>query len=378
MAADILKTGANITKQANTIVVNANNGDIDFSSAKSIVQSSDATINHGSYRQPEGPETQELLVTEVQGPEKVEIGRTYEFSATKFSRKPAGGELQSVKWAFKIDDGELQELERPGVVTGAIVRKEIRMHNSLVDNEKITVYAYLQGPSDGASVESEIQVIIVTTNAGKYLFSLRASEDYPAEKITAKDLYDKGIQWFCPHADNYLELLHIDPDLTTFDELKHFTWENIVAFAEVDRWSISFRSGGSGDWKAAATGGDGYVLISVGGYPYWADGIGQIPFAVDTYRENLEDGLPHEAATRSTLSTGQQFGDGSLFGGSSDFSNSYDNHIILRACLWGGSRYRVSTVERMLLPDSHTVHTTSHSPSELGRPLSRGQVDRYF
>ena len=50
MGGEIVKTGANITKQANTIVVNATNGDIDLSSAKSIVQSSDSKINHGSIK----------------------------------------------------------------------------------------------------------------------------------------------------------------------------------------------------------------------------------------------------------------------------------------------------------------------------------------
>lgn len=377
MGGEIIKSGGSIFKQADTIVVNATNGDVDLTSAKSIVQSSDTTINHGSYRQPDEPETTELLVKEVTGPEKVDVGKTYTYIAKTFSRKPIGAELQSVKWAYKIDDGPLQFFDNPGVVIGSVVKKNIEIHGSLADNEKLTVYAYLQGPSDDASIESEIQVIIVTTNAGKYLFSLQPSEDHPAEKLTAKELYDKGIQWFCPHADDYLRLIHTDPDIATFDELKHFTWQNIVTFAEVDRWSISFRSGGSGDWKAVATGGDGYLLISVGGSPYWADAIGQIPFSVDTYRENLEDGKSHEEATRSTLNTGQRFGDGSLMAGGSDFSNSYDNHIILRTCLWGQSRYRVTRTEGIIYGHNYSVATTGHSPSALGRSLTQAQVDLY-
>lgn len=375
MGGEIIKTGANITKQADTIVVNATNGDVTLSSAKSIVQSSDSTINHGSYRQPDGPETQELLVKEVTGPDKLEVGKTYTFVAKKFSRKPIGAELQAVKWAYKVDDGPLQYFANPGIVIGSIVKKNILISGDLFDNEKLTVYAYLQSPI--VNVETEIQVIIVTTNAGKYLFSLQPSEAHPAEKITAKELYDKGIQWFCPNADDYLKLIHMDPDIATFSELKHFTWQNIVTFAEVDRWSISFRSGGSGDWKGVATGGDGYLLISVGGFPYWADAIGQVPFSVDTYRENLEDGKSHEEATRSTLSTGQKFGDGSLMAGGSDFSNSYDNHIILRTCLWGQSRYRVTKAEGLIYGHNYSVTTTGHSPSGLGRSLTQGQVDLY-
>ncbi|NVK64401.1 MAG: hypothetical protein HWE22_07420 [Flavobacteriales bacterium] len=380
MGGEILKTGANITKQAGTVVVNATNGDIDLSSAKSIVQSSDAKINHGSYKQPEGPETQELLVAQVEGPEKVQAGKTYTYVAKSFSRKPIGGELQAVKWSYQIDDGEIQDFDNPGRIIGGIVKKVIRMPESLSDNEKIRIYAYLQGPSQDASYESEIGLVLieVTTKADKYLFSLYPTDEHPAEKLTAKELYDKGIQWFCPHADNYLRLAETDPNLATFSELKHFTWEAIVAFAEVDRWSISFRTGGSGDWKAVATGGDGYLLITVGGYPYWADGIGQIPFSVDTYRENLEDGMSHEEATRSTLSTGQRFGDGSVIGGESDASNSYDNHIILRTCLWGESRYSVTHIQRRFLPDTYSVQTTGHSASSLGNPLSKSQVDTYL
>lgn len=378
MGGEIVKTGANITKQANTIVVNATNGDIDLSSAKSIVQSSDSKINHGSYRQPEGVETKELLVTKVEGSDKVFVGRTHTFEAVKFSRKPIGGELEKVKWAFKIDDGEIKEFKKPGRVIGTIVRKEILMDDSLYDNEKLTVFAYLQGPSEDASTESEIQVIVVTTSGGKYLFTLEPTEEHPADKLTAKELYDKGVQWFCPEADNYLKLLHMDPDIATFSELKHFTWQSVVTFSEVDRMSLSFAPGLAGDWKQAPTGGDGYLLVTVGGYPYWTDGIGQIPFTVDTYRGNLADGKSHEEAIKSTLTTGQVWADGYGPFGTADYSKSFDNLIILRTCLWARSRYSVRKVTRRFLPDTIEVQTTSHSPDKLGIPLTKQQVDPYF
>lgn len=157
MGGEILKTGANISKQARTIVVNATNGDIDLSSAKSIVQSSDAKISHGSYRQPEGPVTRELLVTAMEGPDKVEVGKTYTYTARSFSRTPVGGELQAVRWAYKVDDGSLQYFANPGIVIGSIVRKNIIIPGVLFDDEKLTVYAYLQSPS--VSAESEIDAI---------------------------------------------------------------------------------------------------------------------------------------------------------------------------------------------------------------------------
>ncbi|MFK7784611.1 MAG: DUF3289 family protein [Crocinitomicaceae bacterium] len=194
MPGEILKTGANITKSANTILVNATNGDIDLSSAKNIVQSSDSTINHGSYKQPDGPETQELLVTEVTGPDKVEVGQVYTFEAVKFSRKPVGGELQRVKWAYKIDDGEIKDFSRPGDVIGTIVRKIIRIPGTLFDNEKITVYAYLQSPS--VNVESEIDAIDLPFIMDKY----RAPGERAAG-VLANDMgYGDGVNMTTGHA----------------------------------------------------------------------------------------------------------------------------------------------------------------------------------
>lgn len=194
MGGEIVKTGANITKQANTIVVNATNGDIDLSSAKSIVQSSDSKINHGSYRQPEGVETEELLVTKVEGPDKVEIGRTYTYTASSFSRTPVGGELQAVKWAYKVDDGPIQYFANPGVVIGSIVRKNITIAGSLFDDEKLTVYAYLQSPS--VNVESEIDAIELPFYMDRYR---AAGEKAPG--VMAEDMgYGDGVNMNTGHA----------------------------------------------------------------------------------------------------------------------------------------------------------------------------------
>ncbi len=194
MGGEIIKTGANITKQANTIVVNATNGDVTLSSAKSIVQSSDSTISHGSYRQPDGPETKELLVKEVIGPDKVEIGKTYTFVAKKFSRKPIGAELQSVKWAFKVDNGPLQYFANPGIVIGSIVKKNITISGALFDDKKLTVYAYLQSPV--VKIESEIDAIDLPFVMDRY----RAPGERAAG-ILANDMgYGDGVDMTTGHA----------------------------------------------------------------------------------------------------------------------------------------------------------------------------------
>lgn len=46
---------------------------------------------------------------------------------------------------------------------------------------------------------------------------------------------------------------------------------------------LSYRTGGSGDWKAESNPGNGYLMVEVEGVPYWADAIGQIPFTLNEY-----------------------------------------------------------------------------------------------
>lgn len=166
MSGTILKTGSVVQKTATKIVFNATNGDIDFSSAKSIVQSSDSNITHGSYKQPEGKKEEVLLVKKVEGPTEVEAGKTYLFKATQFSRKAIGGELKAVKWAFQVDDGPITDFQKPGVVIGNIVTKNITMYPSLFDNKTMRIYAYLQSPSVYA--ESKIETIELPVIIDRY------------------------------------------------------------------------------------------------------------------------------------------------------------------------------------------------------------------
>ncbi|MDQ7917831.1 RHS repeat-associated core domain-containing protein [Mesonia sp. MT50] len=65
--------------------------------------------------------------------------------------------------------------------------------------------------------------IIVTTSGGKELFRL---DDGKTEitRMTAKQVYAKGIQWFESTADNYMPLLSKSEGLSSFSELKHFSW----------------------------------------------------------------------------------------------------------------------------------------------------------
>lgn len=154
------------------------------------------------------------------------------------------------------------------------------------------------------------------------------------------------------------------------DELKHFTWDDVVRFGEVDRLMIAYRNNGAGDWKAAGKPGDGYLMVTLNGYPYWTDAIGQVPFTLNQYRNSLKFFGSHELAAKETLRIGMIFGDGSIFSGlfgKSDSSNSYDNEMIKSAINWASNRYTIIGTNKW--NQNSIISTTNHSPSILSKPL---------
>ena len=202
----------------------------------------------------------------------------------------------------------------------------------------------------------------VTTKSGEFLFSL---DDGKKEKstLTVKQLYDKGIQWFEPQADNYQKLIKLSDTLTKSKSLLHFTWDDIANFSEIDRWMSSYRQGGSGDWKKSKEGADGYLLVSVDGYPYWPDAIGQIPFAVNYYTDVRTKYNNNTTAILKTVEKGMEYGEGFLVGGTPDYSNTYDNYFLLRGAYWASQRYTVGG-------DGKLHKNNSCSPKKLRWPIT--------
>ncbi len=198
----------------------------------------------------------------------------------------------------------------------------------------------------------------VTTSSGKYLFMLDDGKD-GMTTMTAKAIYNQGTQWFESSADNYLPLIGTADGLGKFSDLKHFTWDEVAEFSEEDRWMISYRQGGSGDWKASKKGADGFFLVTVDGQPYWSDAVGQIPFAVDKVTDELEKGKSAAKAISNTMEVGRQYGEGKLIGGQRDNSNTYDNYFILRGAAWGAIKYRIGSNGKLI--------RNSYSPKVLGR-----------
>ena len=203
-----------------------------------------------------------------------------------------------------------------------------------------TPYNYC-GANPIGRIDLNGDTLSVVNKTGGFLFSLDDGTFLKSE-IKASDLYKRGTQWFESIADNYMPLLSVDANIRKSESFKHFTWQDIIDFAEIDRSMLSYNSHGSGDWKAEGKPANGYLLVEMEGIPYWADAIGQIPFALNDYRNYYKDSFDSEYAERNTIADGTQFANDSLWNlifPSYDYSNTYDNAMIKRAIDWAKHRY---------------------------------------
>ena len=205
--------------------------------------------------------------------------------------------------------------------------------------------------------------------------------------LTAKQLYARGIQWFEPLANNYRELIWIYAGSETtgssaYPAYKHFSWKDIVDFSIVDRRFYAYRSGGAGDWKQSPAGGNGFLLVLIEGYPYWGDAVGQIPFAVDTYKDNFERTGDKEESILETIKTGLAHGDGSILPSKEDDPNKYDNFMVLRGALWASENHTaMKKVEKHLFgtfeSTSFEVRYDFKNPLSLSTPVSEALLSKY-
>jgi hypothetical protein len=230
-------------------------------------------------------------------------------------------------------------------------------------------------------------IIVVTRKTGEPLFALEPDkkDSNQFEILTAQQLYDiKKIQWFEPLADNYRELIWLnektlEPNSDVYVAYKHFTWNQIIEFSLVDRLSVSFASGFRGDWKKSSKGADGYLLVTVGEKPYWADAIGQIPYSVDTMRDYIMKYKGNKyKAIKKTIITGIKHGDGGVFFAKEDSSNGYDNYMILRACLWSCLKFEYVTTKHLNMFETHEIkENAGNFEYKLSSPITKVDRDKY-
>ncbi|QHB33844.1 hypothetical protein F0T03_17880 [Yersinia canariae] len=214
-------------------------------------------------------------------------------------------------------------------------------------------------------------ILIVTRKNADVLFVLRGGETDSLKVLTAQVLYDQyKYQWFEPLADNYRELLYVNKEDYVKDAYKVYSWEDIARFALVNRLSYSYYKNFEGDWKQNPEGGAGYLLVLIDAIPYWADAVGQIPFAVDTYRDTK--------SIKNTVQIGISWGDGTLTG-DADYTNEYDNYFVIRGALYASNKFSYVTKPSGKSYPAAVVTEISHSidPTILGKPIDKSELEKY-
>ncbi|MCX2765083.1 hypothetical protein OQJ66_20030 [Aquimarina muelleri] len=221
MAGSILKIGKVITKTAEKITINANNGDIIFNAAKNVKYAAQKEVLYDSYVAPPVKQTEELLVTKVVCDYKeVEVGKEYIFKAVQFSRKPepGGKELEQVKWAYQIDDQEIQVFKNQGRVIGNTVVKKIVIAEDLWDNESLKVYAYINNEEEAnvackikfEPIELLLLFYVDEWDPGTKMFKEAAQTRL--NNIKNSDWYDPSIhKAHCPPIQTIDEIIEIIP-----------------------------------------------------------------------------------------------------------------------------------------------------------------------
>ena len=249
------------------------------------------------------------------------------------------------------------------------------------NNETELVYDIeLTNSKNDDPVDVEIpRILVVTRSSGEILFILECADDENFEILSALKLYERKIQWFEPLADNYRELLYVNNSDYIKGAYKVFTWNDIYEFSLIDRNSVAYRTRGAGDWKYVADGADGYILSLIDGVPYWSDAVGQIPFAIDTYR------LLRNKNTVKFF--GGVFAEGdfsaaikSLITGNLDKTNSWDNYFALRGSLFAEKKFTYKSVPTGKNYPKVVLNEviTDYDVSNLSNPITSSDRDKYL
>ncbi|MDF7680957.1 hypothetical protein PT300_10345 [Enterobacteriaceae bacterium ESL0689] len=214
-------------------------------------------------------------------------------------------------------------------------------------------------------------ILIITRRNGDVLFVLQGGEENEFAIVTAQYLYDKlKYQWFEPLADNYRRLIYINKASYVKEAYKILTWDDVVKFSLIDRPFYSFYKNMEGDWKQNPEGGAGYLLVLISEIPYWTDAVGQIPFAIDTYRSNH--------SITKTVQIGIDWWDGTLTGGV-DYSNEYDNYFVLRGALFASKRFTYKLEPSGKSHPSAVMKEINHliKAEVLGEPIKNSELEKY-
>lgn len=202
----------------------------------------------------------------------------------------------------------------------------------IASNDDSLAYEVVFGDKEEQREEIEggekTDTIQIFNKEGIYLFSIER-KDRTETKLSTEELYGiSGIQWFESGAENYHKLIDVNPDLKDKEKCEglgvlYFTWREVVEFADSMAPNIDFSDknkdeklinyatiyfgGKKGDWKKAENGAKGYRLVSMEGIPYWADAVGQLPYAINIYRGFLQLTHNKAKAKNATINMGYAF-----------------------------------------------------------------------
>ena len=234
---------------------------------------------------------------------------------------------------------------------------------------------YLASNDDALAYEvafgEKADTIQIFNKEGIYLFSIER-KDRTETKLNTKELYDiGGIQWFESGAENYHKLIDVNPDLKDKEKCEglgvlYFTWREVVEFAHENNgdlhwYDILFMTSMSNklnyarnmpyDWKQSPKGANGFILVSMEGIPYWADAVGQIPYAIGVYRNALQDiSISLGSAKQKVIDNKYDFYDGSVLKGllrkmgilsipQDELADNYDNKMVDRGLKFAQRKY---------------------------------------
>ncbi|VDR26617.1 Uncharacterised protein [Raoultella terrigena] len=218
-------------------------------------------------------------------------------------------------------------------------------------------------------------ILIITRRNADVLFILKGDEKDSFKIITAQELYNKfQYQWFEPLADNYRELLYVNDADYVMSAYKIYTWDSIAKFSLVKRPLLSYRAEGSGDWKNLSDGGDGFLLSLIDNIPYWSDAIGQIPFAVGTYRAFH--------SIKATIDAGMVWATGKPLDAlmqKTDSTTEYDNFFVLRGALYASKKFSYSAkTNGGNYPAVDIVESSVDvSAKILGKSITKEELEQY-
>jgi len=218
-------------------------------------------------------------------------------------------------------------------------------------------------------------ILVITRKNADVLFVLRGGEKDSFRVLMAQELYDDlQYQWFEPLADNYRELLYVNDAGYILDAYKIFSCDDIARFALVDRALLSYRTEGNGDWKNVSDGGDKFLLSLIDNIPYWSDAVGQIPFAVGTYRTFH--------TIKATVETGMTWATGGPLDAlmqKSDSTNEYDNFFVLRGALYANKKftYSASHTGKTYPAVDVTESSIDVNAKMLGESITKEELEQY-